>query len=722
MNKRRRRSVKKISLIVSENRNNEEVRIENALKMVEIFSKRSADLVKRGIDFEIVYVTDESEKERLNNVEVFPKMTDLKLVRERGLRQHSELIISGVEAAENEYIGILRGGEREIEKMIGEALDKIEKGNEVVAALPKGYVSRLPFSVKLRMGQGGTGIFFPKALWDVISFRPQNEKLFMVEFLRRAQEAGFGLRKYFFPNYESIKVRFSKSRMGEFLSSWKDVFGLVLRKTHIYIPADNEKTMVNAGLFYKKQRYITHTTLSAADSAVAMVDFKFLFSLFLVIIGLGIFLVLEPIIFIQYFIFVISFIYLVDACFYLFLIYRSFRGQAEVSFSQRQLREVRDRDLPIYSVLCPMYKEAYILPQFIKGLERLDWPKDKLDVIVLLECDDIESIATFKNMSVPNYMRMLVVPDSIPKTKPKACNYGLGHAKGEFMVIFDAEDIPDPMQLKKAYLGFKTLGPHVKCIQAKLNFYNSNQNLLTRFFTIEYSMWFNLVLTGLAALETVIPLGGTSNHFRTEDLKKIKAWDPFNVTEDADLGLRLFKSGYKTVILDSVTLEEGNSNLGNWIRQRSRWIKGYMQTYFVHTKETIGFFKKRGIHAIIFHMVIGAKIMFILVNPALWIITLFYFGMYWLVGPTIDKIYPPYVLYPAITSLIFGNYLYLFTHIMGCIKNNQWSLIKYVYLIPIYWIIISIAGFAAFYQLIFKPFYWEKTVHGLHLKDNLKII
>jgi len=298
----------------------------------------------------------------------------------------------------------------------------------------------------------------------------------------------------------------------------------------------------------------------------------------------------------------------------------------------------------------------------------------------------------------------------------------LSQAKGEYIVIYDAEDIPDPLQLKKAYLGFKKSGRNVLCLQAKLNYYNTNQNLLTRFFTAEYSLWFNITLTGLQSIDTSIPLGGTSNHFRTNNLKRLNAWDPFNVTEDADLGIRLFKHGYQTAIIDSVTLEEANSNIGNWLRQRSRWIKGYMQTYLVHTRETLQFLRKRGIHALIFQIMFGGKIAFIFINPIFWIITISYFIFHGIFGTVIETIYPTSILYIAIFSLIFGNYLYLLFYMIGCVKREQWGLIKYVYLIPFYWLMISIAGIIAFYQLLFKPYYWEKTEHGLHLREKKKNI
>ncbi|HSX39521.1 MAG TPA: glycosyltransferase, partial [Candidatus Saccharimonadales bacterium] len=209
-----------------------------------------------------------------------------------------------------------------------------------------------------------------------------------------------------------------------------------------------------------------------------------------------------------------------------------------------------------------------------------------------------------------------------------------------------------------------------------------------------------------------------SNHFRTADLKSLSGWDPFNVTEDCDLGVRIFKEGYNTIIIDSVTLEEANSDVKNWIRQRSRWIKGYLQTYLVHMREPISLLKKQGRHAFIFQLIIGMRIIFILINPFLWLATIAYFTLYKYVGPTIESLYPSWVFYMAATSLIFGNFIYIYNYMIGSAKRAHWSIIKYVFLIPFYWVFMSIAAFMAFYQLIFKPHHWEKTHHGLHLAQN----
>ena len=254
----------------------------------------------------------------------------------------------------------------------------------------------------------------------------------------------------------------------------------------------------------------------------------------------------------------------------------------------------------------PLYREAQVVPQFVQAMLALDYPPEKLQILFLTEEDDAETRNAIRALSLPPHFKILVVPDGKPRTKPRACNYGLMHAQGPYVVIYDAEDIPDPLQLKKAVLTFASHGTDVVCVQAKLNFYNIRQNLLTRWFTAEYSAWFNLILPGLQLAKFSLPLGGTSNHFRAAALRALGAWDAYNVTEDCDLGLRLKRYRMNTVILDSTTLEEANPQLKNWLRQRSRWIKGYMQTYLVHMRNPLEDLQKGRLYDLFsFQMVIG---------------------------------------------------------------------------------------------------------------------
>ncbi|NTU46805.1 glycosyltransferase [Candidatus Roizmanbacteria bacterium] len=412
----------------------------------------------------------------------------------------------------------------------------------------------------------------------------------------------------------------------------------------------------------------------------------------------------------------IIFIYFIDLLFNGYLIFRSMTYPYEHAYTEDQL-SMSNRRLPRYTILCPLYKEARIAKQFIAAMKKMDYPKQKLQIIFLLEKDDTDTINKISSMSLPSYFEIRVVPPSLPKTKPKALNYGLKFTKGEYVAIYDAEDIPDPQQLKKAALTFEKRGTATVCVQAKLNYYNTNQNLLTRLFTLEYSLWFELVLPGLQSLNAPIPLGGTSNHFRVSFLNKLQGWDPFNVTEDADLGMRLAKYGYKTTVIDSVTLEEANSNLFNWLRQRSRWIKGYMQTYLVHTRNTgKNNWGWKLNHIFPFHIIIGGKILSMIINPLMWILTILYFAFRPQTGPFIETLFPNPIFYMGIFTLAIGNTLYMYYYMLGVAKRNHWDIVFWAALTPLYWLMMSIAAGFALYELFVRPHHWQKTNHGLHLQ------
>jgi hypothetical protein len=256
-----------------------------------------------------------------------------------------------------------------------------------------------------------------------------------------------------------------------------------------------------------------------------------------------------------------TFFYVSFSGYRFYLIYKAISRDLEVPVTDEEIAALDDRDLPVYTILIPVYKEAKVLVELLDAVRNMDYPSTKMDIKVLMEADDEETIRTFRDWNAPSHFEGIVVPYALPKTKPKACNYGLIHARGEFVVIYDAEDKPAPDQLKRILVAFSKAPPEVVCIQAKLNYYNRNQNLLTRWFTVEYSMWFDLFLPGLDASNAPIPLGGTSNHFKRDALIEAGAWDPYNVTEDADLGIRIHKRGYKTAVVDSTTYEEANSHV-----------------------------------------------------------------------------------------------------------------------------------------------------------------
>lgn len=370
-----------------------------------------------------------------------------------------------------------------------------------------------------------------------------------------------------------------------------------------------------------------------------------------------------------------------------------------------------DDDLPVYTVLVPMFREPDVLPILANALRELDYPTSKLDIKIVLEEGDDETYQAALSLGLEGIFEIIRVPPSLPQTKPKACNYALQFARGDYLVIYDAEDKPEPDQLKKVLVTFNRSPENVACVQCRLNYFNREENWLTRLFTLDYSLWFDLMLPGLEKLKVPIPLGGTSNHFKMEVLRELHAWDPFNVTEDADLGIRMTQKGYEVRLADSTTFEEANVSQINWIRQRSRWIKGYMQTFLVHTRRPIHLMKTIGPMGVLgFLFFIGGTILSGILNPIFWAIFI-----YWLMNMTgiFDPLFPPAMLYLSLFNLLIGNGLFIFIMMLAPFRRNWMQLAPYSLTVMWYWVIMSIAAWKGGWQLITKPFYWEKTHHGL---------
>jgi cellulose synthase/poly-beta-1,6-N-acetylglucosamine synthase-like glycosyltransferase len=408
---------------------------------------------------------------------------------------------------------------------------------------------------------------------------------------------------------------------------------------------------------------------------------------------------------------VVSTFFLVAILFKLFLALVGSRFELFQAVTKEEVRGVRNDDLPVYTIHLPVYKEDKLIRKLIWNLQSLDYPMEQLDIKLLIEEDDDKTLNAVRALDFPAIFEVLVVPFHLPKTKPKACNYGLHFSRGKYLTIYDAEDIPDTDQLKKTVFLFNKLPEHYICLQGALNYFNRNENLLTRMFTLEYSYWFDYMLPGLGTLDIPIPLGGTSNHFKLDVLRELGAWDPFNVTEDADLGVRAFAKGYKVAIVNSTTYEEANNEPFNWIRQRSRWIKGYMQTFLVHMRNPRKLIGKIGWKGFLgFNFFIGATPLTFLVYPLL----LLFFLTYLIFDlKAISPLFPDWVLYVSTFNLIIGNVLMIYVNMMAVFKRRFYELILFALVNPVYWLMHSIAAYKGLWQLITKPFYWEKTNHGL---------
>lgn len=368
-------------------------------------------------------------------------------------------------------------------------------------------------------------------------------------------------------------------------------------------------------------------------------------------------------------------------------------------------------DLPIYSILVPLYKEVYKAEAILAAIEKINYPKDKLDVKFLIEADDYLTNQAFSVLDVPHYVQIIKIPYSLPRTKPKALNYGLSFIRGKYLTVYDAEDEPEPNQLIAALGAFNKLPEEYICVQASLNFYNSKENFLTRLFSIEYSIWFEYLLKGLSILHMPVPLGGSSNHFKVAKLLELDGWDAHNVTEDADLGVRLHLAGYKTAVINSLTMEEAPNNLLDWIAQRARWIKGFIQTILVFARLKKNYKNFSLINVAVIYVFIGFGSYGFLFLP--WLLTIIWFFRLheiiyylWLVNSFFALPYMYAISYTALKA--------------STSKVKLSSMTEYLVLLlwPFYFLLHIIASYRAILELVSKPFDWNKTPHGSDEKWN----
>ena len=366
--------------------------------------------------------------------------------------------------------------------------------------------------------------------------------------------------------------------------------------------------------------------------------------------------------------------------------------------------------LPVVSVMVALHQEDDIAPRLIRRLNRLDYPRDLLDILLVVEESDSQTRAALARSELPPWMRVVVVPDGPLKTKPRALNFALDLCRGSIIGVYDAEDAPEPDQIMKVVRRFHQRGPEVVCLQGVLDFYNARTNWLSRCFTMEYAAWFRIILPGLARLGLAIPLGGTTLFFRRAALIELGGWDAHNVTEDADLGIRLARYGYRTELIDTVTEEEANCRALPWVRQRSRWLKGYMMTWAVHMRSPALLWRQLGPRRFV-----GFQILFLctlsqfLLAPVLWSFWIIPFGF---THPLAHSL-------PG-QAMIWLMALYLLTEVVNIVLNLQGLRRTHHGLSP-FWVptlhfyfpLGALASYKALWELVRRPFYWDKTRHGI---------
>lgn len=465
---------------------------------------------------------------------------------------------------------------------------------------------------------------------------------------------------------------------------------------------------------HRRTRYSTdgladsHPLLSARPRGTRRTAFAATGAALVVLAGL---LALVPVATLVVFIALMTLSYTAVLAQRLLLMRRAAASTVGVHVSDEEARAFPASELPVYTVLVPAYQEPEVIARVMKFVDDLEYPRHKLDVKILLEADDAETIAAVRAVPALDHLSVVLVPPSTPRTKPKACNYGLTMARGELLTIYDAEDRPEPLQLRRAVVAFGRASEDTVCLQARLSYHNAHQNLLTRWFTNEYDIWFTWLLPGLVASGAPIPLGGTSNHLRTRVLLEVGGWDPHNVTEDADLGVRFARFGYAVGVLDSVTYEEANSDFVNWVKQRSRWYKGYLKTWLVHMRHPRTLRRELGTKGFVnFTLFVAGTPLLAVLNPLFWGLSM----LWWLAKPPLlAELFPAPVYHLGMACWLLGGFGLLYGSLANARSAGRAELFASLLLLPAYWVMMSIAATKAVVQLVLQPSYWEKTTHGL---------
>ncbi|MBL8580004.1 MAG: glycosyltransferase [Mesorhizobium sp.] len=367
-------------------------------------------------------------------------------------------------------------------------------------------------------------------------------------------------------------------------------------------------------------------------------------------------------------------------------------------------------DMPVYSLLVALYREAEVAPELVSALERIEWPRSKLDIKLVCEADDDDTLRALRALQLPSHMEIVEVPPSEPRTKPKALAYALPLARGEFVALYDAEDHPHPNQLLHAWQTFRESPDDVACVQAPLEIANRGSSLLARMFAFEYAALFRGILPWLSGRRLPVPLGGTSNHFRRAAIEQAGGWDPYNVTEDADLGMRLARFGYRTETIRCPTWETAPEHLSAWLPQRTRWFKGWVQTWLVHMRHPWRLLRELGFWPFFVGQILFAgMVMSALAHPFL-LLT----GVALAVDFVLERQssgWKTTLLALDLVSVAGGYLSFLLLGWQVLKLREKLGFWKIVLFTPVYWMMLSWAAWRAVWQLWRTPFLWEKTPH-----------
>ncbi|WP_274427214.1 glycosyltransferase [Chelativorans sp. YIM 93263] len=454
--------------------------------------------------------------------------------------------------------------------------------------------------------------------------------------------------------------------------------------------------IANGGLFEASPRFSARYVVTAWQGVVI--------GAFVATLGLSLFLWTAPSLLILHCFLSLAFF----AC----ILLRLVAGEAvrKTSGPPPLLGEIRAEEMPVYTVLVALYKEAEIVPDLIMALGRIVWPRSKLEIKLVCESDDRETLNAIRSQELRSYIEVIEVPPGGPRTKPKALSYALPMSTGEFVVLFDAEDKPHPFQLVEAWQRFRQSPDDLACLQAPLVISNRHESWISNMFAFEYSALFSGILPWLARRGLMLPLGGTSNHFRRAILERIGGWDPCNVTEDADLGVRLARLGYRTGTIAYPTFEDAPTRARIWLPQRTRWFKGWAQTWLVHMRDVPRLWRELGPTSfLVMQILIAGMLISALAYPVFVLTIAGLVSSMALDGPLPGA--HNVLLAIDLINIVFGHGAFLALGWWTLPPTKRRGLWKHMLMMPPYWLLMSVGAWRALWSLYRRPHHWAKTPH-----------
>lgn len=680
-----------------------------------------------GFEHEIIVVDDHSSDGTKDYIASLEGELPVRLIEKRGVKGRSISIKEGIDAAIGNTIAIVDPDIRFGKEGFVEMLSRVREAHIVVAANIKyssfvyGVLSRLYgwilgrlfLSVRVNVHSGIK--MFRRSLLESLRFDPEFDPRlgFDAVLLYHARRVGWIISPV---PVQYKRVPFHHGYVGEVMSRVSFAYGIfVIKVVHIlravfpflYAPPPIE--YFNAGFTNVNDYLFLSPTQSAKGHITRETTSLLFFILLTTFVGMYVLSQVFHVPILTGMAFGISVLYLFLITFKFVAMSRSLPVEQD-TLSPEDLASVTDEELPVMSVLIPLYKEKEVIPQIFKYLSDFDYPQEKLDIIFILESTDTETAQAFLDMHPPSHFKALLSPDVQPKTKPKAMNVAFSAAKGDILVIFDAEVLPERDQLKRAYLTFK-LHPEAGYLHSRMDVYNADENWITRLYTGEFCYFYHYYLPGLVASNFPLPISGHSTYFRREVIEKVGAWDAYNVAEDCDIGIRIYRKGFGSGrMLDTHTWEQSTTTIPTWVRQRTRWIQGFIQTSIVQLRYPL--LLKRELKTwrnfVVFLILVPGNVILNILNIFQWMMFALWHTTH---APFLQVAYSGFTLYLATICFVVGNFFFTFYSMYALYKRKHYSTVPWAMLMFAYWIMLGIATIRATIHLFLHPYKWDKTAH-----------